>query len=482
MRPRDCESRRANHETTSKGHFASSKIARRHSESASTRTISAEGSLRRLRRIRTAPHREHVDTHDPRRGFIRAPQKRKKNNLELLHLGNADPRRRSRRHRKNAKPPKKNFEFLHLDHADPRRRSRWQIRNRKKASSFCTLTTPIPAETQNTLEFLYLDRVVRADQKSQKTSSFCTSTPTPAEGSSAHRKRAKSLEFLHLDHPDPRRGSRGQIRNRKKILEFLHLDHADPRRGLRGQIRNRKNLEFLHLDHAGSQTRSTIQVLPRRSRKLSLPYIATNAEAICTWLYALGSMHLALCTWLYALGSMHLALCTALCTALGSMHLALCTRLCALGSMRTWLSMHLALCTRLYAPGSVHSALCTWLCALGSMHSALCTRLCALGSMRTWLYALGSMHGSMHCTWLYALGSMHSALCTRLYAHLALFALGSMHLALCTWLYARLYALGSMHLALCIWLCASDSMQVGPRAPRGTALRDAFGKKKYQRS
>ena len=123
--------------------------------------------------------------------------------------------------------------------------------------------------------------------------------------------------------------------------------------------------------------------------------------------------------------------------------------------------------------GSVHSALCTWLYALGSMHLALCT----------WLYALGSMHLALR-TWLHALGSMHSALCTRLCAigsmHLALFAHGSMHLALCTWPYAlgyaRLYALGSMHLALCLWLCASDSMQVGPRAPRGSTLRDAFGK------
>ena len=41
-RPRDCESRRASHETTSKGHFASNKVARRHSENASTRTIPAE--------------------------------------------------------------------------------------------------------------------------------------------------------------------------------------------------------------------------------------------------------------------------------------------------------------------------------------------------------------------------------------------------------------------------------------------------------
>ena len=45
------------------------KFARRHSESASTRTISAEGSPR-SRQIRTAPQRERFDTHDPRRGFI----------------------------------------------------------------------------------------------------------------------------------------------------------------------------------------------------------------------------------------------------------------------------------------------------------------------------------------------------------------------------------------------------------------------------
>ena len=45
------------------------KFARRHSESASTRTISAEGSPR-SRQIRTAPQRERFDTHGPRRGFI----------------------------------------------------------------------------------------------------------------------------------------------------------------------------------------------------------------------------------------------------------------------------------------------------------------------------------------------------------------------------------------------------------------------------
>ena len=50
-------------------HRAQDKFARRHSESASTRTISAEGSPR-SRQIRTAPQRERFDTHDLRRGFI----------------------------------------------------------------------------------------------------------------------------------------------------------------------------------------------------------------------------------------------------------------------------------------------------------------------------------------------------------------------------------------------------------------------------
>ena len=49
------------------------RFARRHSESASTRTISAEGSPR-SRQIRTAPQRERFDTHDLRRGSPRSRQ------------------------------------------------------------------------------------------------------------------------------------------------------------------------------------------------------------------------------------------------------------------------------------------------------------------------------------------------------------------------------------------------------------------------
>ena len=79
-RPRDCESRRTNHETTSKGRFASKNIARRHSESASTRTISAEGSPR-LKQIRTAPRRERFDAHDLRRGSRAHRRNRKKSEV-----------------------------------------------------------------------------------------------------------------------------------------------------------------------------------------------------------------------------------------------------------------------------------------------------------------------------------------------------------------------------------------------------------------
>ena len=59
---------------------------------------------------------------------------------------------------------------------------------------------------------------------------FCTSTsPIPTEGRASRLEIAKKHGFLHLDHADPRRGSREHRRNRKKNHGFLHLDHADPR-------------------------------------------------------------------------------------------------------------------------------------------------------------------------------------------------------------------------------------------------------------
>ena len=75
-------------------------------------------------------------------------------------------------------------------------------------------------------------RVARAPQKSQKNSSFCTSTtPIPAEGRAGTLEIAKiNLEFLHLDHADPRKGSRGNFRNRKKPRVFAPWPRRSPQR------------------------------------------------------------------------------------------------------------------------------------------------------------------------------------------------------------------------------------------------------------
>ena len=74
-------------------------------------------------------------------------------------------------------------------------------------------------------------RVARAPQKSQKPSSFCTSTtPIPAEGCASAAEIAKNLEFLHLDHTDPRRGSRGNFSNRKKPWVFAPRPRRSPQR------------------------------------------------------------------------------------------------------------------------------------------------------------------------------------------------------------------------------------------------------------
>ena len=88
--------------------FREQQFARRHSESASTRTISAESSLR-LRRIRTAPQRERFDTHDLRRGFIWECQKCKKTRVFAPR-----PRRSPQWVARAYQTTKKNLEFLHL--------------------------------------------------------------------------------------------------------------------------------------------------------------------------------------------------------------------------------------------------------------------------------------------------------------------------------------------------------------------------------
>ena len=69
-------------------------------------------------------------------------------------------------------------------------------------------------------------------QKSQKTLSFCTSTtPIPAEGRAGTLEITKTLEFLHLDHADPRSGSREPKQNRKKTSSFCTSTTPIPAEG-----------------------------------------------------------------------------------------------------------------------------------------------------------------------------------------------------------------------------------------------------------
>ena len=136
-------------------------------------------------------------------------------NHGFLHLDHADP------HKNCASTAEivKNHGFLHLDHADPRRGSREQVRNRKNPWVFA----PRPRRSPQ--------RVARAGYKSQKTMGFCTSTtPIPAEGRLSRLEIAKNHGFLHLDHADPRRGSREQDRNRQKPWVFAPRPRRSPQR------------------------------------------------------------------------------------------------------------------------------------------------------------------------------------------------------------------------------------------------------------
>ena len=88
----------------------------------------------------------------------------------------------------------------------------------------------------------------------KKTSTFCTSTPpNPAQGRAGAARIAKTLEFLHLDHADPRRGLRGQTEIAKKTRACTFT--RSPQRVARA---DKKNLEFC-ADHAeGRAGRSEI--------------------------------------------------------------------------------------------------------------------------------------------------------------------------------------------------------------------------------
>ena len=117
--------------------------------------------------------------------------------------------------------------------------------------------------------------VARGRQESQNNSRFCTSTtPIPAEGRVGKLKWEKTVFALR-----PRQCKQGPACGRqesqKKKTQFLHLDHADPRRGSRTARKNRKNPQFLHLDHADPRRGSRTA---RKNRKI--PQFCTSTTPI----------------------------------------------------------------------------------------------------------------------------------------------------------------------------------------------------------
>ena len=117
------ESRRANHEGTCKGHFASNKIARRHSESASTRTISAEGSSGNVKTQKTSSFCTSTMpiSSEGRAGTAKNTKQKEK---RRVFAGSRGHRKKTQKKTSSfCTSARKNLEFLHLDHADPRRGS-----------------------------------------------------------------------------------------------------------------------------------------------------------------------------------------------------------------------------------------------------------------------------------------------------------------------------------------------------------------------
>ena len=205
-------------------HRAQDKFARRHSESASTRRISAEGSPR-SRQIRTAPQRERFDTHDLRRGFIGLKTNSHGATARALrHSGSPQsastrtiPAEGSPRSRQIRTAPQRE----RFDTHDPRRgfigprqirtapqRERFDTHDLRRR--FAALKTNSHGATARALRHARSpQRLHRAQDKFARRRSESASTRTiPAEGSSGSRQIRTAPQRERFDTHDLRRGVR----------------------------------------------------------------------------------------------------------------------------------------------------------------------------------------------------------------------------------------------------------------------------------
>ena len=171
-------------------HRAQDKFARRHSESASTRRISAEGSPR-SRQIRTAPQRERFDTHDLRRGFAATK---------------TDSRGATARALRHARSPQR----VHRAQDKFARRQRERFDTHDLRRGFAALKTNSHGATARALRHARSpQRVHRAQDKFARRHSESASTRTiSAEGSPRSRQIRTAPQRERFDTHDLRRGVR----------------------------------------------------------------------------------------------------------------------------------------------------------------------------------------------------------------------------------------------------------------------------------
>ena len=276
-RPRDCESRRANHETTSKGRFASKKFARRHSGSASTRRIPAEGSP--SRQIRTSPQRERFDTHDLRRGCTKV--KTDSHGATARALGHARSPQRARRDQDK-------FARRHSESASTRtipaegssgsrqirtvpQRERFDTHDLRRG--FAALKTNSHGATARALGHARSPQRARRDQdKFARRHSESASTRTiPAEGLPRSRRIRTAPQRERFDTHDPRRGFIG-LKTNSHGATARALRHArSPQRVRRAQDkfarRHNESASTRTISAEGCVSQAPVGPTPSRKRR-----------------------------------------------------------------------------------------------------------------------------------------------------------------------------------------------------------------------
>ena len=249
-------------------------FARRHSEGASTRTISAEGSPSSSQ-IRTAPQRERFDTHDLRRGFAELKTNSHGATARALRRARSPQRVRraqakfARRHSESASTRTISAEGLpssrHIRTAP--QRERFDTHDR-----FAELKTHSHGATARALRHARSpQRVRRAQAKFARRHSESASTRTiSAEGSPSSRQILTAPQRERFDAHDLRRGF-AELKPNSHGATARALRHArSPQRVCRAQDtfarRHSESASTRTISAEGSPSARHIRAAPQRER------------------------------------------------------------------------------------------------------------------------------------------------------------------------------------------------------------------------